>query len=62
MLDKRLIREEPDKIRRAVEARCIELDIDKIAAVSRSLEAFFAKQFSGKMHRVLARDDIKIVR
>lgn len=38
------------------------IDIDKIAAVSRSLEEFFAKQFSGKMHRLLARDDIQIVR
>ena len=38
------------------------IDIDKIAAISRSLEEFFAKQFSGKMHRVLARDDIQIVR
>ena len=38
------------------------IDIDKIAAISRSLEAFFAKRFSGKMHRVLARNDIQIVR
>ncbi len=38
------------------------IDIAKIAAISRSLEEFFAKQFSGKMHRVLARNDIKIVR
>ena len=38
------------------------VDINKISAVSRSLEDFFAKQFSGKMHRVLARDDIRIVR
>jgi len=38
------------------------IDIDKISAVSRSLEDFFAKQFSGKMHRVLARNDIQIVR
>ena len=37
------------------------VDIYKISAVSRSLEAFFAKQFSGKMHRVLARDDIQVV-
>lgn len=38
------------------------IDIDKIAAVSRGLEEYFAKQFSGKMHRVLARGDIEIVR
>ena len=38
------------------------VDIDKISAVSRSLEDFFTKQFSGKMHRVLARNDIQIVR
>jgi hydroxymethylglutaryl-CoA lyase len=38
------------------------IDINKISAISRSLEDFFAKQFSGKMHRVLARDDIQIVR
>jgi seryl-tRNA synthetase len=37
MLDKRLIREEPDKIRRAVEARCVELDIDKIVSLDREL-------------------------
>jgi hydroxymethylglutaryl-CoA lyase len=38
------------------------IDIAKIAAISRSLEDFFSKRFSGKMHRVLARDDIQIVR
>jgi hydroxymethylglutaryl-CoA lyase len=35
------------------------LDIDKIAAVSRSLEDFFDKRFSGKMHHLLARKDIE---
>jgi len=38
------------------------IDIKKIASISRLLEGFFAKQFSGKMHRVLAREDIQIVR
>ena len=38
------------------------IDIDKIAAISLSLEDFFAKRLSGKMHRVLSRDDIRIVR
>jgi hydroxymethylglutaryl-CoA lyase len=38
------------------------IDIDKIAAVSRDLEAYFAKPFSGKMHRLLAKDDIQIIR
>jgi hydroxymethylglutaryl-CoA lyase len=38
------------------------IDIDKISAISRGLEEYFAKPFCGKMHRVLARDDIKIVR
>ena len=38
------------------------IDIDKISAISRSLEDFFAKPFSGKMHRLLSRDDIEIVR
>jgi len=38
------------------------IDVDKVAAVSRSLEAFFDKRFSGKMHRVLERDDIKVLR
>lgn len=38
------------------------IDIEKIASISRSLEEFFTKQFSGKMHRVLAREDIQIVR
>jgi hydroxymethylglutaryl-CoA lyase len=38
------------------------IDADRIAAVSRSLEAFFDKRFSGKMHRVLNREDIKVLR
>jgi hydroxymethylglutaryl-CoA lyase len=38
------------------------VDIDKIAVISRSLEEFFSKQFSGKMHRVIDREDIQIVR
>ncbi len=36
------------------------IDIDKIGAISRQTEAYFEKQFSGKMHRILARDDIKL--
>jgi hydroxymethylglutaryl-CoA lyase len=35
------------------------LDIDKIAAISRSLEIFFDKRFSGKMHHLLGREDIE---
>jgi hydroxymethylglutaryl-CoA lyase len=38
------------------------LNIDKIAAVSRSLEVFFNKPFAGKMHRLLERNDIKLMR
>lgn len=38
------------------------IDIKKIATISRSLEEFFNKQFSGKMHRVIDRQDIQIVR
>ncbi len=38
------------------------IDIDKIAAISRSLEQYFSKQFSGKMHRVIDRQDIQVVR
>ena len=38
------------------------IDIEKIAAISRSLEKYFSKQFSGKMHRVIDRKDIQIVR
>ncbi len=38
------------------------VDVDKVAAISRSLEAFFDKRFSGKMHRVLEREDIKTIR
>ena len=37
------------------------VDIDKIAAISRSLEEYFSKQFSGKMHRVINRGDIQVV-
>ena len=33
------------------------IDVRRIAALSRSLEAFFAKRFSGTMHRVLDRED-----
>ena len=38
------------------------IDIDKIAAISRSLEQYFSKLFSGKMHRVIDRQDIQVVR
>jgi hydroxymethylglutaryl-CoA lyase len=38
------------------------IDVDRIAAVSRELEAFFGKSFSGKMHRLLAREDIRLLR
>ena len=38
------------------------IDIEKVAAISRSLEDFYQKRFSGKMHRVLERRDIKIIR
>jgi hydroxymethylglutaryl-CoA lyase len=38
------------------------VDIKKIAAISRNLEQFFSKSFSGKMHRVIERDDIQVVR
>jgi hydroxymethylglutaryl-CoA lyase len=37
------------------------IDVGRISAVSRSLEDFFGKRFSGKMHRVVERDNIKIV-
>ncbi len=38
------------------------IDVEKIAAISRSLEEYFNKQFSGKMHRVIDRKDIQVVR
>jgi hydroxymethylglutaryl-CoA lyase len=38
------------------------VEIDKIAAISRSLEEYFSKQFAGKMHRVIDRKDIQFVR
>ncbi len=38
------------------------IDVEKVAKISRSLEDFFQKRFSGKMHRVLERRDIKIIR
>ena len=38
------------------------ISIDKIAAISRSLEDFFNKRFAGKMHRLLERDDIELIR
>ncbi len=36
------------------------IDIEKIAKISRDLEAFFSKSFSGKMHRVIDRKDIQV--
>ena len=38
------------------------INIDKIAAISRSLEDFFKTRFSGKMHHLLKRDDIEVLR
>jgi hydroxymethylglutaryl-CoA lyase len=38
------------------------VDIEKIAAISRSLEEYFSKSFSGKMHRLINRKDIQVVR
>jgi hydroxymethylglutaryl-CoA lyase len=38
------------------------IDAGKIAAISRELEAFFKKPFAGKMHRLLARGDIQLLR
>jgi hydroxymethylglutaryl-CoA lyase len=37
------------------------IDAGKIAAISRSSEIFFNRQFAGKMHRLLARDDIQLL-
>jgi hydroxymethylglutaryl-CoA lyase len=37
------------------------IDVSKIAAVSRSLEDFFNRRFSGKMHHLLNRQDIEII-
>jgi hydroxymethylglutaryl-CoA lyase len=37
------------------------IDVSKIAAISRSLEDFFKRRFSGKMHHLLNRDDIAII-
>jgi hydroxymethylglutaryl-CoA lyase len=38
------------------------IDASKIAAVSRSLEVFFNRRFSGKIHQIIDRDDIKMIR
>ncbi len=38
------------------------IDIDKIAALSRSQEDFFDRRFAGKMHDLLSHHDIKIIR
>jgi hydroxymethylglutaryl-CoA lyase len=37
------------------------IDASKIAAISRSLEDFFKRRFSGKMHQLLNRDDVAII-
>ncbi len=38
------------------------VDIDKIAAISRLLESVLNRSFSGKMHRLIDRNDIQIIR
>jgi hydroxymethylglutaryl-CoA lyase len=38
------------------------VDVDRVAEISRSLETFFNKRFSGKMHRILDRDDVVLAR
>jgi hydroxymethylglutaryl-CoA lyase len=38
------------------------IDVEKVAAVSRSVEDFLGRRFSGKMHRLLDRSDIQILR
>jgi hydroxymethylglutaryl-CoA lyase len=38
------------------------IEVNKLAAISRSLEDFFSKRFSGKMHRILQRNDIALLR
>jgi hydroxymethylglutaryl-CoA lyase len=37
------------------------IDVHAVAKTTRSLEDFFGRSFSGKMHRILMRDDIKAV-
>jgi len=37
------------------------IDVQRLAAATRELEAFMGKTFSGKMHTLLAREDIKVV-
>lgn len=37
------------------------IDVSKIAAISRRLESFFNRRFSGKMHHLLNRNDIEII-
>ncbi|MEN8244623.1 MAG: hydroxymethylglutaryl-CoA lyase [Thermodesulfobacteriota bacterium] len=37
------------------------IDVRRLAMATRELEAFLGKTFSGKMHTLLARDDIKII-
>ena len=37
------------------------IDVHRLAAATRQLEAFMGKTFSGKMHTLLARDDIKVI-
>ena len=37
------------------------IDVSKIAAISRSLEGFFNRRYSGKMHHLLNREDIEII-
>jgi hydroxymethylglutaryl-CoA lyase len=37
------------------------IDASKIALISRSLEDFFKRRFSGKMHHLLNRDDVAII-
>lgn len=37
------------------------IDVHRVAEVSRTVSKFFNREFSGKMYRILGRDDIKVV-
>jgi len=37
------------------------IDVRRLAAATRELETFMGKTFSGKMHTLLARDDIRVI-
>jgi seryl-tRNA synthetase len=58
MLDKRLIREEPDRVRTAIESRGMDLDLDRVIALDRELLASMQESEKLKHERNVKSEEI----